>query len=49
MLYWALLVTGHDPGVGMGQDPQTYLKPGQTIRLGIEGLGEQQQVTVADV
>lgn len=41
--------TGTPPGVGMGQDPQLYLKPGQKIRLGIEGLGEQSQTTVADV
>lgn len=44
-----VISTGTPPGVGMGQNPQTYLKPGQKIRLGIEGLGEQQQVTVADV
>ena len=44
-----VISTGTPPGVGMGQNPQTYLKPGQTIRLGIEGLGEQQQTTVADV
>jgi len=31
----------------MGQKPPVYLKPGQTIRLGIEGLGEQTQKTVA--
>ncbi len=43
-----VISTGTPPGVGMGQDPQRYLKPGQTIRLGIEGLGEQQQLTVAD-
>ncbi|MFO8046325.1 MAG: ureidoglycolate lyase, partial [Halomonas sp.] len=35
-------------GVGMGQRPPTYLKPGQRMRLGIEGLGEQQQTVVAD-
>jgi 2-keto-4-pentenoate hydratase/2-oxohepta-3-ene-1,7-dioic acid hydratase in catechol pathway len=27
----------------MGQDPQTYLKPGDRMELGIEGLGVQQQ------
>lgn len=31
------------PGVGMGQTPQTYLKEGQVMHLGIEGLGEQTQ------
>ncbi|MEM6383635.1 MAG: fumarylacetoacetate hydrolase family protein [Pseudomonadota bacterium] len=42
-----IISTGTPPGVGMGQNPQTYLKPGQTMRLGIEGLGEQVQTTVA--
>jgi len=38
-----IISTGTPPGVGMGQDPQTYLKAGQTMRLGIAGLGEQRQ------
>lgn len=38
--------TGTPPGVGMGQSPQVYLRPGQHIRLGIDGLGEQSQRTV---
>ncbi|MCD6009980.1 fumarylacetoacetate hydrolase family protein [Halomonas sp. IOP_31] len=38
-----VISTGTPPGVGMGQDPKVFLKPGQTMRLGIEGLGEQQQ------
>ena len=42
-----IISTGTPPGVGMGQSPQVYLKPGQTMRLGIEGLGEQTQTTVA--
>jgi len=42
-----VISTGTPPGVGMGQSPQVYLRPGQTIRLGIEGLGEQTQVTRA--
>ncbi|MBV6657154.1 MAG: fumarylacetoacetate hydrolase family protein, partial [Devosiaceae bacterium] len=42
-----IISTGTPPGVGMGQNPQTYLKAGQTMRLGIEGLGEQTQRTVA--
>ena len=42
-----IISTGTPPGVGMGQNPQVYLKPGQTMRLGIEGLGEQTQTTVA--
>jgi ureidoglycolate lyase len=42
-----IISTGTPPGVGMGQTPPVYLKAGQTIRLGIEGLGEQTQKTVA--
>lgn len=42
-----VISTGTPPGVGMGQQPQpVYLRPGQTLRLGIEGLGEQCQQTV---
>jgi 2,4-diketo-3-deoxy-L-fuconate hydrolase len=42
-----LISTGTPPGVGMGQKPQLYLKPGDEIRLGIQGLGEQRQKTHA--
>lgn len=42
-----VITTGTPPGVGMGQKPPTYLKPGQVMRLGIEGLGEQTQRVVA--
>lgn len=42
-----VISTGTPPGVGMGIKPQpVFLKPGQTIRLGITGLGEQSQITV---
>jgi 2,4-didehydro-3-deoxy-L-rhamnonate hydrolase len=41
-----IISTGTPPGVGMGQKPPVYLKPGQTMRLAIEGLGEQRQRTV---
>jgi ureidoglycolate lyase len=42
-----VISTGTPPGVGMGQKPNPiYLKAGQTMRLGIAGLGEQQQKTV---
>ncbi len=40
-----IISTGTPPGVGMGQKPPVYLRPGQLIRLGIEGLGVQQQRT----
>jgi 2-keto-4-pentenoate hydratase/2-oxohepta-3-ene-1,7-dioic acid hydratase in catechol pathway len=43
-----LIATGTPPGVGMGQKPESiYLRPGQTMRLGIDGLGEQRQRTVS--
>ncbi|HEV7352214.1 MAG TPA: fumarylacetoacetate hydrolase family protein [Brevundimonas sp.] len=43
-----LITTGTPPGVGLGQKPAPfYLKPGDVMRLGIEGLGEQQQTVVA--
>ena len=41
-----IISTGTPPGVGLGQAPPTYLKAGQTMRLGIEGLGIQEQLTV---
>jgi ureidoglycolate lyase len=43
-----VISTGTPPGVGMGVKPEAvYLKAGQTMRLGIQGLGEQTQKTVA--
>lgn len=43
-----VISTGTPPGVGMGVKPESvYLKPGQEMRLGIQGLGEQHQRTVA--
>lgn len=42
-----VISTGTPPGVGMGQKPQTYLKPGDKIELGIDGLGQQSQDVVA--
>jgi 2,4-diketo-3-deoxy-L-fuconate hydrolase len=38
-----IICTGTPPGVGMGRKPQRFLKKGDTLRLGIAGLGEQQQ------
>lgn len=40
-----VISTGTPPGVGMGQKPPVYLRAGQEMRLGIEGLGEQLQLT----
>ena len=42
-----LISTGTPPGVGLGRSPPVYLKPGQTMRVAIEKLGEQLQKTVA--
>ncbi len=41
-----VISTGTPPGVGMGQNPQVYLKPGDTMELGIKGLGAQRQNVV---
>ena len=42
-----IISTGTPPGVGMGMKPQIFLKPGDEMKLGIEGLGEQTQRTVS--
>jgi 2-keto-4-pentenoate hydratase/2-oxohepta-3-ene-1,7-dioic acid hydratase in catechol pathway len=41
-----IISTGTPPGVGLGQKPPLYLNAGDTMWLGIEGLGEQRQVVV---
>jgi 2-keto-4-pentenoate hydratase/2-oxohepta-3-ene-1,7-dioic acid hydratase in catechol pathway len=38
-----LIATGTPPGVGLGRKPPRFLAPGDTMRLGIDGLGEQRQ------
>jgi 2,4-diketo-3-deoxy-L-fuconate hydrolase len=38
-----VISTGTPPGVGMGQKPPVFLRAGQTMRLGIDGLGTQTQ------
>jgi 2-keto-4-pentenoate hydratase/2-oxohepta-3-ene-1,7-dioic acid hydratase in catechol pathway len=43
-----IITTGTPPGVGMGMKPQRFLKPGDTMRVGIDGLGEQLQKVVRD-
>ncbi|MEQ9526905.1 MAG: fumarylacetoacetate hydrolase family protein, partial [Parvibaculaceae bacterium] len=44
-----IISTGTPPGVGLGMKPEpVYLRAGQTMRLGIEGLGEQKQRTVSE-
>ncbi len=42
-----VIATGTPPGVGMGMKPQRFLRAGDTMTLGIEGLGEQVQPVVA--
>ena len=41
-----IISTGTPPGVGMGMKPQVFLKAGDEMKLGIEGLGEQTQKTI---
>jgi 2-keto-4-pentenoate hydratase/2-oxohepta-3-ene-1,7-dioic acid hydratase in catechol pathway len=41
-----IISTGTPPGVGMGMKPPTYLRSGDVVRLGIQGLGEQCQMVV---
>jgi len=42
-----VITTGTPPGVGMGMKPPRFLKSGDTVALGIEGLGEQRQRVLA--
>ncbi len=41
-----IIATGTPPGVGMGRKPPVFLRPGQTVRLSVEGLGVQELRTV---
>jgi 2-keto-4-pentenoate hydratase/2-oxohepta-3-ene-1,7-dioic acid hydratase in catechol pathway len=41
-----IISTGTPPGVGLGQKPPVFLRPGNVMRLGIDGLGEQRQRVV---
>jgi 2,4-diketo-3-deoxy-L-fuconate hydrolase len=43
-----VISTGTPPGVGMGQKPPLYLRAGDRMELGIDGLGVQRQRVVAD-
>jgi len=44
-----VISTGTPPGVGLGQKPPVYLKPGDVMELGIDGLGAQRQRVVAAI
>ena len=41
-----VIATGTPPGVGQGQNPQVFLKTGDVVTLGLDGLGSQQQTVV---
>jgi 2-keto-4-pentenoate hydratase/2-oxohepta-3-ene-1,7-dioic acid hydratase in catechol pathway len=43
-----IIATGTPPGVGMGQKPPKFLAAGNVVRLGIDGLGEQESHVAAD-
>ncbi len=42
-----LITTGTPPGVGLGRKPPLFLKPGDVMELGVDGLGEQRQRVIA--
>jgi 2-keto-4-pentenoate hydratase/2-oxohepta-3-ene-1,7-dioic acid hydratase in catechol pathway len=42
-----IISTGTPPGVGMGQKPPKFLRPGDKIQLSVQGLGEQNQTVIA--
>ncbi|MFN4203385.1 MAG: fumarylacetoacetate hydrolase family protein [Tabrizicola sp.] len=44
-----IISTGTPPGVGLGMKPPRYLKQGDVVELGIENLGSQKQLCVADI
>lgn len=44
-----VISTGTPPGVGMGQKPPRFLRAGEVVELGIEGLGQQRQDVIADL
>lgn len=43
-----VISTGTPPGVGFGQKPQRYLQAGEVVELGVEGLGVQRALVIAD-
>jgi 2,4-diketo-3-deoxy-L-fuconate hydrolase len=42
-----VIVTGTPPGVGLGKKPPVFLKPGDAMDVGVEGLGVQRQAVRA--
>jgi 2-keto-4-pentenoate hydratase/2-oxohepta-3-ene-1,7-dioic acid hydratase in catechol pathway len=43
-----IISTGTPPGVGLGQKPPVYLRAGNVMRLGVQGVGEQRQRVVSE-
>jgi len=43
-----VISTGTPPGVGLGQKPPVFLRPGNQMHLGVDGLGQQTQRVVAE-
>ncbi|MEK9639325.1 MAG: fumarylacetoacetate hydrolase family protein [Alphaproteobacteria bacterium] len=43
-----IISTGTPPGVGLGMTPPVYLKPGDIVTLGVEGLGEHNQMVIPE-
>ena len=41
-----IISTGTPPGVGLGMKPPVYLKDGDIVTLGVEGLGEHNQIVI---
>jgi 2-keto-4-pentenoate hydratase/2-oxohepta-3-ene-1,7-dioic acid hydratase in catechol pathway len=44
-----IISTGTPPGIGMAQQPPVFLRPGNSVQLGVHGLGQQNQRVTADV
>jgi 2-keto-4-pentenoate hydratase/2-oxohepta-3-ene-1,7-dioic acid hydratase in catechol pathway len=43
-----IISTGTPPGVGLGRKPPVFLRPGNSIHLGVQGLGDQRQKVISD-
>jgi 2,4-diketo-3-deoxy-L-fuconate hydrolase len=43
-----IISTGTPPGVGLGLKPPVYLRAGQRVRLGVQGLGEQHHMVSSE-
>jgi 2-keto-4-pentenoate hydratase/2-oxohepta-3-ene-1,7-dioic acid hydratase in catechol pathway len=44
-----VISTGTPPGVGLGMKPPRFLKAGDVVELGVQGLGQQRQDVIADI